>query len=151
MKAVRSREESLDELKRRRRAVGAKADSAEKKLNKMSPENKNLSQQTDLLQTLQNEIRGLDSEIMTEESRLSDFKRIETKNWMALKFGGLLELSEKGAVSGFLMIYLARQLTRCTVGRRIWQDDHPTNTIGTNSAWSSSSFLRRTNANAVAP
>lgn len=99
MKAVRTREESLDEMKRRRRAVGAKADSAEKKLNKMSPEHKNLAVQTDILQKLQDEIRQLDSEIMTEESRLGDFKRTETKNWMALKFGGLLELSEKGAVS----------------------------------------------------
>lgn len=112
MKAVRSREEALDELKRRRRAVGAKAESAEKKLNKMSPENKNLNQQTELLNGFQAEIRQLDSEIMTEESRLSDFKRIETKNWMALKFGGLLELSEKGAVRVFDLIHRSRALIR---------------------------------------
>lgn len=38
MKAVRTREENLDELKRRRKGVIAKADSAEKKLSRMSPE-----------------------------------------------------------------------------------------------------------------
>lgn len=38
MKAVRTREENLDELKKRRKAVAAKADSAERKLTKMSPE-----------------------------------------------------------------------------------------------------------------
>jgi hypothetical protein len=74
MKAVRSREESLDEIRRRRRALGAKADSAERKLSKMSPEHKNLPQQTELLQQLQGQIRQLDSEIMTEESRLWDYK-----------------------------------------------------------------------------
>ena len=38
MKKVRSREENLDELKRRRKTVITKAESAEKKLSKMSPE-----------------------------------------------------------------------------------------------------------------
>ncbi len=37
MKAIRTREENLDELRRRRRTVMAKADSAEKKLNKNEP------------------------------------------------------------------------------------------------------------------
>lgn len=30
--------------------------------------------------------------------RLSDFKRTTTKNWMILKFGGLLECAEKATV-----------------------------------------------------
>jgi len=38
MKAVRSREEALDELKRRRKTVGSKCDAAEKKLAKTAPE-----------------------------------------------------------------------------------------------------------------
>lgn len=38
MKAVRTYEESLDELRKRRKAVSAKADAAERKLSKMSPE-----------------------------------------------------------------------------------------------------------------
>ena len=38
MKAVRTKEENLDELKKKRKAVAAKADSAEKKLTKMNPE-----------------------------------------------------------------------------------------------------------------
>ena len=32
-------------------------------------------------------------------SRLADFKRSSTKNWMMLKFGGLLECAEKATVS----------------------------------------------------
>jgi hypothetical protein len=100
MKAIRTREEDLDSLKRRRKSVAARADSAEKKLNKMSPEHKNLAVQTDILHRLRDEIRQLDTEIMTEEARLSDFKRSTTRSWMGLKFGGLQELSAKGAIVG---------------------------------------------------
>ena len=99
MKAVRTREENLDELKRRRRSVISDADSAERKLSKMSPENKNLQQQTDLLNRLRDEIRGMDAEIMAEEASLGDFKRSSVRAWMGRKFGALLEACEKGAVS----------------------------------------------------
>lgn len=100
MKSIRTREEGLDELKRRRKSVAASADSAEKKLNKMSPEHKNLAMQTDTLHRLRDEIRQLDSDIMTEEARLGDFKRSTTRNLMGLKFGGLQELSAKGTIVG---------------------------------------------------
>ncbi|KAL5505094.1 hypothetical protein ACEPAH_7757 [Sanghuangporus vaninii] len=98
MKAVRSMEENLDELRRRRKAVSAKADTAEKKLTKMNPEHKNLQQQTELLNNLREQIRNLDWEILSEEARLGDFKRTATKNWMTLKFGGLLEFAEKATI-----------------------------------------------------
>ncbi|KAJ7779204.1 hypothetical protein B0H16DRAFT_1501917, partial [Mycena metata] len=68
LKQIRTREEALDELKRRRKAILARADSAEKKLNKMGPEHKNLAQQTDVLGVM-------DNEIMNEEAALGDFKR----------------------------------------------------------------------------
>ena len=100
MKAIRTREEDLDDLKRRRKSVAAKADSAERKLNKMSPEHKNLAMQTELLNRLRDEIRQLDTEIMTEEARLGDFKRSTTRSLMGLKFGGLQELSAKGTIVG---------------------------------------------------
>ena len=32
--------------------------------------------------------------------RLGDFKRTQTKNWMALKFGGILECAEKATIVG---------------------------------------------------
>ncbi|KAI0777735.1 hypothetical protein BD413DRAFT_468189 [Trametes elegans] len=102
MKSVRSREESLDELKRRRRSVFNDAEAAERKLSKMNPENKNLQQQTDLLNRLRDEIRTMDTDIMTEEARLGDYKRACARNWMGLKFGGLLECCEKGAIIGEL-------------------------------------------------
>ncbi|TFY82380.1 hypothetical protein EWM64_g1634 [Hericium alpestre] len=100
MKAVRSREENLDALRHRKKSMMSKADSAEKKLNKMSPEHKNLHAQTESLNRLQDEIRQLDSEIMTEEASLGDFKRSSTKTWMTLKFGGLQECCEKGVIVG---------------------------------------------------
>ncbi|KAG5641090.1 hypothetical protein DXG03_006047 [Asterophora parasitica] len=100
LKSVRTREENLDDLKRRRKAVCSKAESAERKLSKMSPEHKNLTIQTDSLNTLRAEIRNMDSEIMTEEAALGDFKRSTSKAWMGLKFGGLLECAEKGTIIG---------------------------------------------------
>ena len=56
-KRIREREEKLDELKRRRKSTGSKAEAAEKKLAKMGPENKGLPQQTELLERLRTEMR----------------------------------------------------------------------------------------------
>ncbi len=98
MKSIRAREEALDELKRKRKVVVGRAEAAERKLSKMSPEHKNLAMQTDTLNQLRDQIRSLDSDIMTEEAALGDFKRSTTRSMMGLKFGGLLELSEKGVV-----------------------------------------------------
>lgn len=98
MKAVRTREEALDELKRRRKALAAKADTAERKLNKMSPEHKNLAVQTDVLNRLREEGRQMDADILGDEAGVGDLKRERARAWMALKFGGLLECCEKGTV-----------------------------------------------------
>jgi len=98
LKSIRTREENLDDLKRRRKAVLSKADAAEKKLGRMNPEHKNVQQQAEMFNALRAEIRTLDSEIMSEEAALGDFKRATTKHWMGLKFGGLLECTEKGTV-----------------------------------------------------
>ena len=79
--------------------TGSKAESAEKKLAKMSPENKGLHEQTDLLTRLREEMQFLDSEIVRDETRIGDFKRLSSKELLALKFGGLLEFAEKATVS----------------------------------------------------
>ncbi|PIL27567.1 hypothetical protein GSI_10718 [Ganoderma sinense ZZ0214-1] len=102
MKAVRTREENLDELKRRRRSLISDAEAADRKLNKMAPENKNLVQQTEHVNRLREEIRQMDSEIMAEEANLGDFKRAAVRQWMGTKFGGLLECCEKGSIVGEL-------------------------------------------------
>lgn len=99
MKAVRSREEALDELKRRRKSLLGKADAADRKLSKMSAENKNFQAQADALNRLRDEIRRMDAEIMNEEASLGDFKRSTAKYWMGTKFGALVECCEKGVVS----------------------------------------------------
>jgi hypothetical protein len=44
-------------MRRRRRATGTKSESAEKKLAKMGPENKQLPAQTELLERLRGEMR----------------------------------------------------------------------------------------------
>ncbi|KAJ7220721.1 Eisosome component PIL1-domain-containing protein [Mycena pura] len=98
LKAVRTREEALDELKRRRKSALARADSTEKKLNKMGPEHKNLPAQTEMLAQQQAQIRQMDGEIMNEEAALGDFKRTSVRAFMGIKFGGLLECCEKGCV-----------------------------------------------------
>ncbi|EED82227.1 predicted protein [Postia placenta Mad-698-R] len=100
MKSIRTREERLDDLRRRRKSLHSDADSAEKKLGKMSPDNKNLQVQTDLLNKLRDEIHIMDADIMAEEASLGDYKRTSAKAWMGLKFGGLAECSEKGVIIG---------------------------------------------------
>lgn len=85
-------------MDRRRKSLASKADSADKKLGKMGPENKNLGEQTVLLSSLRQQIRTLDIEIAEEEASLSDRKRTMAREWMGVLFGGLLECSEKGAV-----------------------------------------------------
>ena len=98
MKSIRTREENLDQLKQRRKALGSRAESAEKKLAKMNPEHKQLQAQRELLARLQEDMRNMDAEIMNQEANLLDFKRYFTKTFMGLKFGGLQELCDKGLV-----------------------------------------------------
>lgn len=74
-KRIREREELLSDLRSRRRATGNKAETAEKKLAKMGPENKQLPSQTELLESLRQQMRSMDTEIVNEESRIGDFKR----------------------------------------------------------------------------
>lgn len=98
LKTIRTREEALDELKRRRRTVLRKADDAERKLSKMGPEHKHLAMQTETLHRLRDEIRIMDSDIMIEEAAIGDFKRTTTKMFLGIKFGGLVECCDKGKV-----------------------------------------------------
>lgn len=111
MKSIRSREEALDELRRRRKMVVSKAEAAERKLSKMSPEHKNLLAQTDTLNSLRDQIRGLDGDIMAEEASLSDFKRSSVRSFVGLKFGGLLECCQKGTVKILVCMTRALRLT----------------------------------------
>ena len=110
MKSVRTREEGLYDLKRRRQSLYAKADAADKKLSKMNPEHKNLAAQTDILGRLKEDIQAIDAEILAEEASLGDFKRTAARAWMSLKFGGLLECCEHGSVHYYLIITLVLTL-----------------------------------------
>jgi hypothetical protein len=99
LKNVRTREEGLDDMKRRRKVLFGKAEAAEKKLAKMSPENKNLQGQTELLNSLRDSIRGIDGEIMREEAALGDLKRREGRSIGGALFGGIEEAGGKSVVS----------------------------------------------------
>ena len=98
LKAIRTKEEALDVLERRRRSTLRKVEDADKKLSKMTPENKYFTLQRDTLNHLRDDIQTLNSDIMAEEAALDKFKRSATKVWMGLKFGGLVECCQKGSV-----------------------------------------------------
>lgn len=100
MKAVRTREESLDELQRRRRRTAASVESIKKKLTRMNQETKAFGAQMDALSTSCEDMRNLDAKIAHERSMIVVFKRKCTKNWLTLKFGGLAECCEKGMIVG---------------------------------------------------
>lgn len=101
-KSVRTREEELDELQKRRRNTYARAEKEEKKLAKMGQENKNLHAQTELLSSLRDQIRHMDTDIVMEEAKIGDFKRRSTKEALGIKFNGLLELAEHLTIVGEL-------------------------------------------------
>ncbi|KAJ9120251.1 hypothetical protein QFC22_003151 [Naganishia vaughanmartiniae] len=101
-KSVRTREEELDDLQKRRRNTYTRAEKEEKKLAKMNQENKNLHSQTELLSSLRDQIRHMDTDIVTEEAKIGDFKRRATKEALGIKFNGLLELAEHLTIVGEL-------------------------------------------------
>lgn len=120
LKDIRTKEEQLDELRRRRKAVGSKLEAQEKRLSKMGSEvssnstifiaqiliwcqNKALPTATEQFSALQNELRQLDTSILVEMARLSDHKRKIARSSLILKFGGLVELGEKLTVGIHLL------------------------------------------------
>ncbi|KAG8765005.1 hypothetical protein FRC12_007735 [Ceratobasidium sp. 428] len=102
LKSIRTREETLDEMKRRKRTVDHKADSADKKLAKMGSEHKGRMGQVELLNELKQEGRQLEIDILKEEAAIGDFKRRTTREFMTLRFAGLAELAEKTTIIGDL-------------------------------------------------
>jgi hypothetical protein len=101
LKAIRTRIENLDDLKRQRRTTCQKVEEAETQLENMDPEHRNFSSRTEALNGFRQAVREMNSTIKLEEAALADFKRTSTKMWMGLKFGGLVECCEKGAVRIF--------------------------------------------------
>jgi hypothetical protein len=104
LKVIRTKEESLENMKRCRRNARLKARNIDKKLSKMAVNHKNLASQKESLVLIQEEIRKMDLGIMYEEAALIDFKRTATKAWMGIKFGGLVECCQKGTVSDLVRL-----------------------------------------------
>ena len=98
LKAVRTREEAFAELLRQSRSLKPKADSADRKLNKMNPGDNDLRQQADMVRNLREQIRTLDAKIMDEKISLGGWKRVRARECMGALFCGLLECSATGAI-----------------------------------------------------
>ena len=98
LKAIRTRLENLEDLKRQKRALHQKTEETKRHLEGMDPQHRNFSARTEELNNLRVAVREMNSSIKLEEAILTDFKRTSTKMWMGLKFGGLVECCEKGAV-----------------------------------------------------
>lgn len=94
-KSIRTREESLSELKSRKRSLGSDIEKVEKKLAKMGPENKELMKVTAQLKEMRGEMEGLHIEVMNEEAAIGDFKRRTVREALGIKSGALLEMAEK--------------------------------------------------------
>ena len=90
--------ESLDNLKQRRNSTHQKAEETATQLNKMSADNKYYAMHAEALRRLRKDVRKIEEDIRLEETILIDHKQTATKVWMRLKFGGLYECCEKGAV-----------------------------------------------------
>ncbi|BGP38693.1 hypothetical protein JCM10449v2_002628 [Rhodotorula kratochvilovae] len=97
-KEIRSKEENLSALKKSRDSLAGRIEAQERKVSKMKEENKDLPAQRQRLREMQQEMIGLENSVLTEETRLSDFKRAATREALSLKLGALLELAEKTVI-----------------------------------------------------
>ncbi|CEH15089.1 SPHINGOLIPID LONG CHAIN BASE-RESPONSIVE PROTEIN PIL1 [Ceraceosorus bombacis] len=94
-KAIRTREETLAQLKNSKARLASRIEGLEKKLAKMGPENKELMKTTTDLKDRRNEMEVMSRELLEEEANIGDFKRKTVKEASGLKLGGLLEFAEK--------------------------------------------------------
>ncbi|GAA6019298.1 hypothetical protein JCM11491_001308 [Sporobolomyces phaffii] len=97
-KEIRTMEENLASLRRSRDQQGGKIEAQERKVSKMKEEHKDLPSAKQRLRELRDEMVGLENSVMTEDTRLGDFKRSAIREGLSLKLGALLELSEKTTV-----------------------------------------------------
>ncbi|GAA5866825.1 hypothetical protein JCM3774_001813 [Rhodotorula dairenensis] len=97
-KEIRSKEETLAGLKKSRDSLGGRIEAQDRKVSKMKEENKDLPAQKQRLRDMQQEMIGLEHSVLTEETRLGDFKRAATRAALSLKLGAMLELAEKTVI-----------------------------------------------------
>ncbi|GAA5843128.1 hypothetical protein JCM11251_003938 [Rhodosporidiobolus azoricus] len=97
-KEIRTKEENLSTLKKSRDSLAGRIDAQERKVSKMKEENKDLPNARQRLNDMHQEMIGLENTVLTEESRLGDFKRSATREALSLKLGAMLELAEKTVI-----------------------------------------------------
>src|ERR1700722_5779762 len=110
MKAIRTREEELNELRKKLQALENKTKAAEQKLSKMT-QGDNRAEQMYLVAQLKDDGEYLRSQVQTEEAAMPSFKRKIVSEWMSLKFGGLAEFTGKGSVCFILRPSNARRFS----------------------------------------
>lgn len=88
-KGLREREEKFSALKKNKNSLQGKIDSAEKKLAKMNPENKDLPNLTQKLHDLKSEMVGMEHSVINEDAAIADHRRHTARSAMAHKVNGL--------------------------------------------------------------
>ncbi|GAA6002099.1 hypothetical protein JCM10207_003072 [Rhodosporidiobolus poonsookiae] len=99
-KDIRTKEEQLSSLKKTRDSLAGRIEAQERKVSKMKEEHKDLPTARQRLHEMQQEMIGLENNVLTDETRLGDFKRSATREALSLKLGALLELAEKTVIVG---------------------------------------------------
>ncbi|GAA5884769.1 hypothetical protein JCM6882_005385 [Rhodosporidiobolus microsporus] len=97
-KEIRTKEENLSTLKKSRDSLAGRIDAQERKVSKMKEENKDLPNARQRLHDMHQEMVGLEHSVLSEETRLGDFKRSATREALSLKLGAMLELAEKTVI-----------------------------------------------------
>lgn len=99
-KSLRSKEEAFSTLKKNKDSLQNKIDSTEKKLTKMSPENKDLANVSNRLAELKAEMVGMENAVVNDEAAVGDFRRQQSRAALLHKVSGHHEpinwLSEHG-------------------------------------------------------
>lgn len=84
-KAIRTREESLAMLKRKRDSLASSIESQEKKVGRMKEEHRDLPVAAERLREMRQEMIGTENTVTNEETRLADYKRTTTREALSLK------------------------------------------------------------------
>jgi hypothetical protein len=107
LETLRTREEALEDMYRRRESLDSKAESAWKKAGGLGDH--------PLFMGLSNELHAFDIKIANEKANLGDWKRIKGREWVGVLFGSLLECSERGTVVATLAQEIIGNLPTKTV------------------------------------
>jgi hypothetical protein len=99
MKSVQPREEALDEVRKSRDIHSSKTQSLESKVANMAVTHKKYAEHRELLEEYKEQERVMNAQYASDEAAFMDFRRTTIKEWMLLKFRGLLDCAKKAVVT----------------------------------------------------